>query len=113
MNSREKGKRGERDWRDYLRAVFGLTDARRGVQYAGGNDSPDVVGGWPGTHCEVKRVERFTPHEWIGQAVSDGGENIPYVAHRQNGAPWLVTVRAVDLLAFAKIVIQHSKETMK
>jgi len=41
MNSREKGKRGERQWRDELRAN-GYT-ARRGQQFAGSPDSPDVV----------------------------------------------------------------------
>ena len=36
MNSREKGKRGERQWRDELRANG--YDARRGQQFSG---SPD------------------------------------------------------------------------
>jgi Holliday junction resolvase len=41
MNSREKGKRGERQWRDELRAQ-GFA-ARRGQQFSGSPDSPDVV----------------------------------------------------------------------
>ena len=41
MNSREKGKRGERQWRDELRANgYG---ARRGQQFCGSAESPDVV----------------------------------------------------------------------
>ena len=41
MNSRAKGARGERLWRDELRAQ-GFT-ARRGQQFSGSPDSPDVV----------------------------------------------------------------------
>ena len=41
INSRAKGARGERMWRDQLRAE-GYT-AKRGQQHAGGQDSPDVV----------------------------------------------------------------------
>lgn len=41
INSRQKGKRGERLWRDQLREQ-GFT-ARRGQQYAGGIESPDVI----------------------------------------------------------------------
>ena len=40
MNSREKGKRGERRWRDVLREA-GFLKAYRGAQYHGGADSPD------------------------------------------------------------------------
>ena len=57
MNSREKGKRGERRWRDVLRAA-GFQKAHRGVQYSGGSDSPDVAcPELPGIHFEVKAVE--------------------------------------------------------
>ena len=41
MNSRQKGKVGEREFAALLR-VQGF-DARRGVQFCGGVDSPDVV----------------------------------------------------------------------
>ena len=41
INSRAKGARGERQWRDELRAQ-GYTD-KRGQQFAGGQDSPDVI----------------------------------------------------------------------
>ena len=84
-----------------LRDCFGLKDARRGVQYCGSPNSPDVVGGFPGTHAEVKRVERYTPHDWIEQAAKDAGlDEVPYIAHRQNGKPWLITVKVEDLKKF-------------
>jgi len=41
INSRAKGARGERQWRDQLRAE-GYT-AKRGLLFAGGQDSPDVI----------------------------------------------------------------------
>jgi Holliday junction resolvase len=54
IDSRQKGKRGEREAAKYLRSL-GFTSARRGVQYCGGCDSPDVVcNELPGVHIEVK-----------------------------------------------------------
>lgn len=104
MNSRTKGKRGELEWRDWLRAN-GCPDARRGQQFSGSPDSPDVVGGWTGTHAEVKRVQALNLHAAVEQAVRDAGPgSVPYVASRKNGKPWLVTVQACDLLALARIV---------
>src|SRR5712675_1917800 len=98
MNSREKGKRGERQWRDELRAA-GYA-ARRGQQFSGSPDSPDVVCdelSW--VHFEVKAVERLNIEEAMDQArrdsacsVSPGGlSKVPVVAHRRNFRPWLVT----------------------
>ena len=104
VNSRSKGKRGELEWAWYLREQLGL-EARRGQQFSGSPDSPDVVGGFVDTHCEVKRVERLNVDSAMDQAVSDCGDATPYVAHRKNRADWLITVRAVDLLAFAKSVV--------
>jgi hypothetical protein len=72
MNSREKGKRGERAWRDELRANG--YDARRGQQFAGSPDSPDVVcGDLPWIHFEVKAVERLNIEEAMEQARGDCG----------------------------------------
>lgn len=99
MNSREKGKRGEREWADFLNTKFGLK-ARRGIQFAGSPDSPDVQGSWDGTHPEVKRVEDLDLDKAIEQAVRDAGGKVPYVAHRKNNKPWLITVRATDWAAF-------------
>jgi hypothetical protein len=72
MNSREKGKRGERQWRDELRA-HGFA-ARRGQQFAGGAESPDVVCeelAW--IHFEVKAVERLNIEDSMEQARKDCG----------------------------------------
>lgn len=103
INSRNKGKVGEREWAEFLRTHFGL-EARRGVQFHGGPESPDVVGGWPNTHAEVKRVEKLNVHDAMAQAVADAAGKVPYVAHRRNRGEWLVTVRATDLVKFAQAV---------
>jgi len=97
MNSRDKGKRGERELAAYL------TDhghpARRGQQFKGGDDSPDVI--WPSLplHFEAKRVERLRLHESVQQAIDDAGQGkVPIVAHKANRRPWLAILRLDDLL---------------
>lgn len=105
VNSRAKGARGEREWRDQLRAL-GCPSARRGQQFSGGADSPDVVGGWEGTHAEVKRVQNLNLEKAMQQAERDAaGKSIPYVAHRKDGSPWLVTIRADQILDFCRRVL--------
>tara|TARA_R110002110_G_scaffold361563_1_gene571228 strand:- start:582 stop:965 length:384 start_codon:yes stop_codon:yes gene_type:complete len=99
MNSRAKGARGERYYARWLRETFGLS-ARRGQQYSGGQDSPDVVGGFINTHPEVKFVEKLNIDKAMDQAVRDCGNNIPYVAHKKNHRDLLITVRAKDLEEF-------------
>lgn len=98
MNSRDKGKRGELECRDFLRER-GFT-AERGQQHAGGADSQDVKHNVPGTHIEVKRVEAGSPYRWLKQAIRDAGEggNTPVVFHRRNGQEWIVVMRADDFL---------------
>jgi hypothetical protein len=113
MNSREKGKRGERQWRDELRAQGYL--ARRGQQFSGSPDSPDVVCeelSW--LHFEVKAVETLNIEEAMEQARRDArGEcsvssaqssdpKVPIVAHRRSFRPWLVTMEAETFFAFLR-----------
>ena len=52
---REKGKRGEREVVQLLRAFE--FEARRGHQYRGGSDSPDVIHNIANVHLEVKLRE--------------------------------------------------------
>jgi hypothetical protein len=54
--SREKGKAGEREAAHEISRLFNV-QARRGQQFCGGPESPDVVG-LPGVHVEVKRAEK-------------------------------------------------------
>jgi hypothetical protein len=106
MNSRAKGCRGEREWRDQLKEA-GFS-ARRGQQFSGGTDSPDVVcPSLPSVHWEVKRVESGNPYGWMVQAVEDAGSKIPVVAHKRNGRPWLCIIPAdhfLDILRRSDLV---------
>lgn len=94
-HSRNKGKRGEREASKELARLFHV-EARRGQQFQGSPDSPDVVG-LPGIHVEVKRVEAFRLYAALEQALADAGENIPLVLHRPNGREWVAVVRLEDL----------------
>lgn len=108
VNSRQKGKRGESAWRDFLRE-HGYPDARRGQQFRGGPDSPDVVGGPEWSHAEVKFREQHAPWEHMEQAEREaGGGKIPYVAMKKNNKPWLVVMRAEDWIYLAR----HAPKTI-
>jgi Holliday junction resolvase len=93
VNSRAKGARGERLWRDQLREA-GFT-ARRGQQFAGGADSPDVIcEELKALHQEVKCVEALNLDKAIEQAQRDGKGKQWIVAHKKNRTPWRVTMSA-------------------
>lgn len=103
MNSRDKGARGELEWAEELKARG--FEARRGQQFSGGGDSPDVVHNIPGVHFEVKRTERFSLYAAVDQARRDAGTtNMPIVVHRCNDdkhkascrGDWLVVLSADD-----------------
>lgn len=97
MNSREKGKRGEREAAEAMREHLGV-EARRGVQYAGGPESPDVKHSIPGVHVEVKRVERLNLSAAMAQAsVEADPTEIPVVLSKRNRDEWLVTLRLADV----------------
>lgn len=108
INSNRKGKAGEREAAAAISAVLGV-EARRGQQFSGGEDSPDVVTGIPGVHFEVKRTNRLRIREAIAQAAADAGsDQIPVVLHRWDRGPWLVVVPLADLPELARRI---KKET--
>lgn len=101
MNSCEKGKRGERETSAYLRSL-GYSEARRGQQYRGGGDSPDIVG-VPGLHIENKYTQRLALYDAVDQSTRDAADGcLPIVLHqfdrRRKGARGerLVIMRADD-----------------
>jgi hypothetical protein len=97
MNSRNKGKRGELEAAKFL-ASEGFP-ARRGQQFSGGAESPDIVcESLPGMHFEVKRTEKGNPYDWVAQAERDGGYKIPVVLHRRNDHKWLAILPAEQFL---------------
>lgn len=98
INSRAKGCRGEREVRDVFKE-FGFTDARRGQQFSGSPDSPDViVPGIPDWHWEVKLVENLNLYKAMEQAIRDAGGKKPCVWHRKSHTNWLVTIDAREFL---------------
>ena len=100
INSRAKGARGERAWRDVCRAEG--FDAFRGSQYSGkntltGESAPDVVTPQLRIHWEVKHVEKLHLYKAFRQSIEDANaDELPVVAHRRNGQQWLVTLSAED-----------------
>ena len=106
MNARQKGARGEREWRDQLREA-GYT-ARRGQQFSGGSDSPDVIcEELAGViHFEVKRVQALNIHAAVQQATRDGHGKAPVVAHRKNGQEWLITMPSWVFFALLRLAVR-------
>jgi hypothetical protein len=107
MNSRTKGKRGELEAAKAWTAEVG-GEARRGQQFHGGADSPDVVCEQH-VHLEVKRTERGNPYDWIDQAVADAGEKVPVVLHRRNAREWLLIVRLTDVRRLAQEIVKETE----
>ena len=100
MNSKAKGGRGECELAHVLQE-YGY-DTRRGQQFAGGVDSPDVYG-LPGIHIEVKRVQALNIYSAMDQAIRDSeGKAIPAVFHRRNRDYWKVTLRLDDFMEIYK-----------
>jgi Holliday junction resolvase len=92
INSRAKGARAERQWRDELRAQG--FNAKRGQQFAGGQDSPDVVcEELKGKlHFEVKHVQNLNLDKACEQAERDAKGIAWAVASKKNNKPWKVTM---------------------
>ncbi len=100
-NSKAKGAQGERQVAAWLRENG--VEARRGVQYQGGPESPDVVHGLPGVHLEVKRTERFRLDEALDQAKGEApAGSMPVVLTRKNRGRWIAVLDGEDWLRLAK-----------
>lgn len=109
VNSRQKGSAGERELARVLRETLGV-EARRGQQYCGSPDSPDVVTSLDGLHIECKRVEALSLYKALKQAIRDAGEDeIPCVMHRRSREDWVVIVRLRDARRFAEIISSTGK----
>ena len=96
--SRDKGKRGEREWASLCREQG--YDCHRTAQYRGNTGAAGDVEGLPGIHIEVKRTETLRPWDYMAQAEHDareaGAGQLPIVAWRKNDHGWLVIMKAVD-----------------
>src|SRR5207237_3420283 len=105
-------------WRDEMR-TNGFA-ARRGQQFSGSPDSPDVVCeqlGW--IHFEVKAVERLNVEQAMEQARKDAGKSeirdpksegnpnseirqVAILAHKRSFRAWLVTMEAETFFRFLR-----------
>lgn len=102
--SREKGQRGERECAAELAALLNVA-ARRGVQFHGGPDSPDVVID-AAIHVEAKRVESLQLYPAVEQATADApAGRVPIVWHRRNNKPSVVIVETARLVDLARAIV--------
>ena len=99
-NIRRKGANYEREIARYLRD-HGY-DARRGQQFRGGADSPDVIG-LKGFHIEAKRTERLNLYDALRQSIRDSApDETPIVVHRRNNEPNVVIMLLDDFMEVIK-----------
>lgn len=100
INSRQKGARGERYIASYLRE-HGF-DARRGQQFSGSPDSPDVVSRDFPFFIEAKFVEKLNLTDACVQAEGDCGGKPWAVFHKRNHGPLLVTLKADEFMRLVR-----------
>lgn len=107
IDSRAKGATAEREVAQILREAG--YEARRGCQHAGGPDSPDVVGGPPGWHLEVKRTEKLQLWPAWDQCVRDKADcEKPCVLHRKNKRDWVAVISFSDFLKLVKAASEYA-----
>ena len=112
INSKRKGKNGELEAAHEISRVFGV-EARRGQQFSGGEDSPDVISGIPGVHWEVKRTNRLQIRKAVAQASADAGsEQLPIVLHRWDRGPSQLDVPLEDLPELARLLRETYVDTL-
>jgi len=103
-NGNQKGKRGEREVANLLTANG--FPARRGQQFSGSPDSPDVVCEIFGDcNIEAKYRETFSINDvytTIDKAREDDPDRFPQVWYRKNGKKWIVIMEAEDFLNVIK-----------
>ena len=81
VNSRNKGKSGELELAHELERLWGVS-ARRGQQFSGSPDSPDVVTGIPGLHIECS--DRNSPLADAWRSPARRGPTKSGRRHRRN-----------------------------
>lgn len=106
MNSKRKGKVGEleasKEWGRVMKC-----EARRGQQFSGSQESPDVVHNIDGLHLEIKRTEKIQVYPAMEQSKQDAGDDLPIVLTRRNQKPWVFCCYLNDLPAIIDNVNDH------
>ena len=102
--SREKGKRGEREFAALLRQM-GI-DSRRTQQFSGTDGTSDVSSELNGVHIEVKRYSRIASLRFMEQARRDSKPgDLPLVAMREDLGEWTIMIQAKDLQRIASKIV--------
>ena len=101
INSRQKGARYEREIAHFLNDNG--FPSRRGQQFSGGSESPDVISPDFPVHIEAKFTERLDLYGAMTQSIKDAGDKPPSVIHRKKNSESLITMRLTD---FIKIITQ-------
>ena len=101
IDSRQKGKRGELQARDQVRAHWGSSKCIRAAQ-ANGSYSADLLNALPGAHVEVKYLERIGCFRFLEQAERDKSpEEFPVLLMKETGTNrWLVAFPIEDTEEF-------------
>lgn len=103
-SSREKGKRGEREFAAFLRDL-GL-EARRTQQFSGKEGTADVSSSLDGVHIEVKRYAGIAALRFLEQAERDSNPmDLPCVAMREDRGEWTMMFRAKHLEEMASKIV--------
>ena len=115
INSRAKGARYEREIAQWFRDMQYDPEARRGQQFAGGTDSPDVVlPNMEWLHIEAKHVEKLNIYKAMAQSKRDAGKGkIPTVFMRKNGEEMLVVMPAILMGGFAMKLAERFQEMIE
>lgn len=108
INSKEKGKVGERELAKVIAEVTG-EEARRGLSQSGGAIEADVVG-LDGHWVESKFYKNIAAIRHLDQAKRDasanGGGVIPVACVRENRGPWAAIV---DLRIYLALVLETAR----
>lgn len=99
INSRRKGAAGERELAEFIRS-YGYA-ARRGQQFSGHPDAPDVVTELDAhMFADAKRVENLHIHPALAQVVRDEGGRgrLPVVFYKRNRSDWIAIMPATELM---------------
>lgn len=103
--SRDKGKRGEREFVLFCRDQG--YDVHRTAQYRGNTGSAGDVEGLLGIHVEVKRTEALRALDYMAQAKHDaeaeGKGNIPLVAWKKNNCQWVAILDLEDFFTLYRV----------
>ncbi len=119
-NSRQKGKRGEREARDMVRRYWHAINCIRSAQ-SHGKHAADLLDAGDTLHVEVKRVARIGAMMFMAQAERDRKKDeIPVVVMRQNGAVrgqdrdmtgWVVMFPIEDTETFVKNYLKNKERS--